>query len=70
VRVVRRRKPDHLISWLATWLILAVCLLGLYFAGMVGVYAVVVVMALVAFAIGLATRGVKWIVRLTRSRTK
>jgi hypothetical protein len=24
----------------------------------------------VAFAIGLATRGVKWIVRLTRSRTK
>jgi hypothetical protein len=53
-----------------TWLILAVGLLGLYFAGTVGVFAVVAGMALVAFAIGLATRGVNWIVRLTRSRTK
>jgi hypothetical protein len=70
VRVVRRRRPDHLISLTGTWLILAVGLLGLYFAGTVGVFAVVAGMALVAFAIGLATRGVNWIVRLTRSRTK
>jgi hypothetical protein len=57
VRVVRRRRPDHLISLIGTWLILAVGLLGLYFAGTVGVFAVVVGMALVAFAIGLGHSG-------------
>jgi hypothetical protein len=67
---VRRRKPDDLISWIGTWVLLAVGLLGLYFAGTVGLYAVVVLMVLVAFASGLATRGVKWVVRRTGARTK
>jgi hypothetical protein len=70
MRVARRRKPDDLISWIGTWLFLGVGLLGLYFAGTVGVYAAVAVMALVAFVIGLATRSVRWVVRLTRSRAK
>jgi hypothetical protein len=70
MRVVRRRRPDDLISWIGTWLFLGVGLLGLYFAGTVGVYAAVAVMALVAFVIGLATRSVRWVVRLTRSRAK
>jgi hypothetical protein len=70
MRVVRRRKPDDLISLLGTWVILVVGLLGLYFAGTAGVYAAVVVMALVAVVIGLATRSVKWVVRLTRFRAK
>jgi hypothetical protein len=70
MRVARRRKPDDLISWVGTWSFLAVGLLGLYFAGTVGVYAAVAVMALVAFVIGLATRSVRWVVRLTRSRAK
>jgi hypothetical protein len=34
------------------------------------VYAAVAVMALVAFVIGLATRSVRWVERLTRSRAK
>lgn len=70
MRVARRRKPDDLISWIGTWLFLGVGLLGLYFAGTVGVYAAVAVMALVAFVIGFATRSVRWVVRLTRSRAK
>jgi hypothetical protein len=70
MRVVRRRKPDDLISWLGTWLFLGVGLVGLYFAGTVGVYVAVAVMALAAFVIGFATRSVKWFVRLTRSRTR
>lgn len=70
MRVARRRKPDDLISWIGTWLFLGVGLLGLYFAGTVGVYAAVAVMALVAFVIGLATRSVRWVERLTRSRAK
>jgi hypothetical protein len=68
-RVVRRRKPDDPISWIGTWALLAVGLLGLYFAGTVGLIAVVVLLVLAAFAIGLATRGVKRVVRRTRSRT-
>jgi hypothetical protein len=67
---MRRRKPDDLISWIGTWLLLAVGLLGLYFAGTVGLYAVVVLIVLVAFASGLATRGVRSLVRRTVSRTK
>jgi hypothetical protein len=69
VRVVRRRRPDDPSSWIGTWALLAVGLLGLYFAGTVGLIAVVVLLVLAAFAIGLAIRGVNRVVRRSRSRT-
>jgi hypothetical protein len=50
--------------------LVGVGLLGMYFAGTVGLYAAVALIVLVVFAIGLATRAVKWVGRLTRSRTK
>jgi len=66
----RRLKPDHLVSWVGTWALLAVGLVGMYFAGLVGLFAAVVLLALLAFVSGLVTRAVKRIVRATRSRTK
>jgi di/tricarboxylate transporter len=42
----------------------------MYFAGLVGLFAAVVLLALLAFVSGLVTRAVKRIVRATRSRTK
>ena len=48
----------------------AVGLLGLYLAGNVGLYAALALVVLVAFVIGLATRVLRWVVRVTRSRTQ
>ena len=48
----------------------AVGFLGLYLAGNVGLYAGLALMVLVAFVIGLATRGLKWVMRMNRSRTQ
>jgi hypothetical protein len=70
VRLLRRRKPDDLISWIGTWLLAGVGLLGMYFAGTVGLYTAVALIVLVVFVIGLATRAVKSVGRPTRSRTK
>lgn len=70
VRRLRRLKPDDLRSRIAIGFICAAGLLGMYLAGTAGLYAVMVLMVVVAFAVGLATRGVKWVVHVTRSRTK
>jgi hypothetical protein len=67
-RGLRRLKPDDLTSWIGVWVLLAVGLTGMYVAGTPGVFAAVVLMALVAFVIGVARWGVSWVVRVTRSR--
>jgi hypothetical protein len=48
--------------------LLAVGLTGMYVAGRPGVFAAVVLMALIAFVIGVVRWGVSWVVRVTRSR--
>lgn len=62
-------KPDDLAWWIATWLIVALGLAGMYFAGTVGLYAVVFVVAVVVFVGGVVVRGVKRVVRAARSRS-
>jgi hypothetical protein len=69
-RVLRRRKPDDLTSLIAVVLFCAAGLVALYFAGNVGLYAAVVLVSLVVFAIGLTTRGLKWVLRMARSRIR
>jgi hypothetical protein len=49
--------------------VLVVGLVVLCFAGSVGLFAAVVLAALVAFVLGVATRAIKRVVRRDRSRT-
>jgi hypothetical protein len=58
-----------MVSWIGTWVVLVVGLVVLYFAGSVGLFAAVVLAALVAFVLGVATRAIKRVVRRDRSRT-
>jgi hypothetical protein len=69
-RALRRRRPDDLLSLIGMWLFVGLGLLGLYFAGTIGLYAAVALVMLVVFVIGLVARSVKRVARLTRSRTK
>lgn len=66
----RRLKPDDLVSFVGVWVFLAVGLVGMYFAGWIGIFAAVVLMALVAYVYGVAARAVKRIVGARSTRAK
>jgi hypothetical protein len=61
-------KPDDLLPWIGMWLVVAVCLAGLYFAGTIGAYAALALVALFVFVGGVVTRAVQRVVRAARSR--
>ena len=67
-RRLRRLKPDDLGTKIGVVVFATVGLVGLYLGGTPGLYAAVVLMVIVAFAVGVATRCVKWFMRTTRSR--
>jgi hypothetical protein len=69
-RRLRRLKPDELGTKIGVVVFAGVGVLVLYLWGTPGLYAAVVLIVLVTFVVGAASRSVKRVVRATRSRKK